>query len=100
MIITTNGFIALLVNWYINRLLPLIRQFFLIPNRINEFMDYPLLRHEHFRTMISHQCPLRIMYDILTLTNSTLLTADMYQPRMIYEDECEAVGGMRIGKGN
>jgi hypothetical protein len=29
------------------------------------------------RTMISHQRPLNIMYDILSLTNSTLLTADM-----------------------
>jgi hypothetical protein len=27
------------MNWYNNRLLPLIRQFFLIPNRINEFLD-------------------------------------------------------------
>jgi hypothetical protein len=24
----------------------------------------------------------------------------LYQPRMIDDDECEAVGGMRIGKGN
>jgi hypothetical protein len=32
--ITTVSFIALLVNWYNNRLLPLIRQFFFIPNRI------------------------------------------------------------------
>jgi hypothetical protein len=39
MIITTVSFIALLVNWYDKRLLPLIRQFFLIPKRINEFMD-------------------------------------------------------------
>jgi hypothetical protein len=31
---------ALLVNWYNNRLLPLIRQFFLIPNRINEFFAH------------------------------------------------------------
>jgi hypothetical protein len=29
-------FYNLLVNWYNNRLLPLIRQFFLIPDRINE----------------------------------------------------------------
>jgi hypothetical protein len=27
------------MNWYNNRLLPLIRQLFLIPNRITEFMD-------------------------------------------------------------
>jgi hypothetical protein len=38
-IITTVSFITLLVNWYNNRLLPLIRQFFLIPTRIYEFMD-------------------------------------------------------------
>jgi hypothetical protein len=37
--IITVSFIALFVNWYNNRLLPLIRQFFLIPNRINEFVD-------------------------------------------------------------
>jgi hypothetical protein len=30
-----------------------------------------------FRTMISHQWPLSIMYDILSLTNSNLLTANM-----------------------
>jgi hypothetical protein len=30
-----------------------------------------------FRTMIWHQRPLSIMYDILSLTNWTLLTADM-----------------------
>jgi hypothetical protein len=30
-----------------------------------------------FRTMIWHQRPLSIIYDILSLTNSTLLTADM-----------------------
>ena len=29
-----------------------------------------------FRTMILHQRPLKIIYDILSLTNSTLLTAD------------------------
>jgi hypothetical protein len=33
--IHTVSFIALLVNWYNNSLLPLIRQFFLIPNRFN-----------------------------------------------------------------
>jgi hypothetical protein len=32
------SFIALLLNWYNNRLLPLIMQFFLIPNRIIDFM--------------------------------------------------------------
>jgi hypothetical protein len=39
MIITAVSFIILLVNWYKNELLPLIRQFFLIPSRMNEFMD-------------------------------------------------------------
>jgi hypothetical protein len=29
---------AVFVNWYNNRPLPLIRQVFLIPNRISEFM--------------------------------------------------------------
>jgi hypothetical protein len=33
--ITTVNFITLLVNWYTNGLLPLIRQFFLILNRIS-----------------------------------------------------------------
>jgi hypothetical protein len=28
------------------------------------------------------------------------LTCLFYQPRMIDDDECEAVGGMRIGRGN
>jgi hypothetical protein len=32
-------FIPLFVKWYNNRLLPLIRQFFPIPNRNNEYMD-------------------------------------------------------------
>jgi hypothetical protein len=36
---TIINFIALLVNWYNNEFLPILRQFFLIPNRINEFMD-------------------------------------------------------------
>jgi hypothetical protein len=36
--ITRASFVTLLVNWYNNRLLPLIRKFFLIPNRINQFM--------------------------------------------------------------
>jgi hypothetical protein len=40
MIIITVTFVTLFVNWYNNRLLPLIRQFFLIPNRINEFADH------------------------------------------------------------
>jgi hypothetical protein len=39
------GFIALLVNWYNNRLLPLIRQFFLIPNRINKFTELTVMFH-------------------------------------------------------
>ena len=30
------------------------------------------------KTMISHQRPLRIIYDILTITKSTLLTADTF----------------------
>jgi hypothetical protein len=38
-VISTVSFIAFLVNWYNNRLLPQIRQFFLTPNRINEFMN-------------------------------------------------------------
>jgi hypothetical protein len=36
MIIITVSFVTLSVNWYNNRFLPLIRQFFLIPNGINE----------------------------------------------------------------
>jgi hypothetical protein len=39
MIIIAVSFIPLFVNWYNNRLLPLIRQLFLILNNINEFMD-------------------------------------------------------------
>jgi hypothetical protein len=39
MIIITVSFVTLSVNWYNNRLLPLIRQLFLIPNRINGFVD-------------------------------------------------------------
>jgi hypothetical protein len=31
---------TLFVNWYNKRLLPLIRQFILIPNRINELVDH------------------------------------------------------------
>jgi hypothetical protein len=38
-IITTVSFIALLVKWYSNILLPVLRQFFVITNRINKFMD-------------------------------------------------------------
>jgi hypothetical protein len=38
-----DSFIALLANWYNNRLLQLIRQFFLTPNKINEFMFHLLL---------------------------------------------------------
>jgi hypothetical protein len=37
--ITTVSFIAILVNSYHNRLLPLLRQVFLIPNRMNELTD-------------------------------------------------------------
>jgi hypothetical protein len=37
-IITTVSFIAVLVNLYNNRLLTLIRQFILIPSRINAFI--------------------------------------------------------------
>jgi hypothetical protein len=39
MIITTVSFIALLVNWYSNRLLPLVRQFFHFLNTTNVFTD-------------------------------------------------------------
>jgi hypothetical protein len=35
--IITTQFMVILVNWYNNRLLTLIRQFFLIPSRFNEF---------------------------------------------------------------
>ena len=44
-VITTICFISLLINRYNDRLLPLLRQFFLIPNRINKFskLFYPLL---------------------------------------------------------
>jgi hypothetical protein len=41
------------VNWYNNGLLPLIRQFFLIPNRIDEFM---VLRHQCFTSYLNHFC--------------------------------------------
>jgi hypothetical protein len=34
-----NLFFILLLEWYHDRLLPLLRQFLLIPNRINMFMD-------------------------------------------------------------
>jgi hypothetical protein len=37
--IITVSFIALFVNWYNNRLLPLIRHLFLIQNRTNAFVD-------------------------------------------------------------
>jgi hypothetical protein len=37
-IITKLCFITLFANWQNNRFFLLIRQFFLIPNRINEFM--------------------------------------------------------------
>jgi hypothetical protein len=40
-----------------------------------------------FRTMISHQQPLTIMYDILSLTNSTILTAD---DSLMYKKTCRA----------
>jgi hypothetical protein len=45
-----------------------------IPHRncLSHHQFYPLLEHDH-----SEQCPLSFMYDILSLTNSTLLTADM-----------------------
>jgi hypothetical protein len=38
-IIIAVSFVTLFVNWYNNRLLPLIRKFLLIPNRSNEFVD-------------------------------------------------------------
>jgi hypothetical protein len=41
------------VNWYNNRLLPLIRQYFLIANRINEFMD---LRQLCFNSYLNQFC--------------------------------------------
>jgi hypothetical protein len=34
-----SQFFTLFVNYYTNRLLPEIRQFFLIPNRMKEFVD-------------------------------------------------------------
>jgi hypothetical protein len=40
-----SQFNTLLVKWYNNRLLPLIRQVFLIPNGINEFVDQTLMFH-------------------------------------------------------
>jgi hypothetical protein len=33
-----SSFITIFLNWNHNRLLPLIRQFFLIPSGINEFV--------------------------------------------------------------
>jgi hypothetical protein len=35
--------VVFFVNWYNNELLQLIRQFFLIPNKINDFVDNILL---------------------------------------------------------
>jgi hypothetical protein len=37
-IIITVSFVTLFVNWYNYRLLPLIRQFFLVPNSTNQFV--------------------------------------------------------------
>jgi hypothetical protein len=37
-IITAVSFITLFVNWFNNTLLPLLRQFFLIENRMNNFL--------------------------------------------------------------
>jgi hypothetical protein len=37
----------------------------------------PQLEHVHSKTMVLQQWPLRTIYDILSLTNSTLLTADI-----------------------
>jgi hypothetical protein len=42
LIIIKDSFIALLRNWYNNRLHSLIRQFFFIPSRISEFRDLRL----------------------------------------------------------
>jgi hypothetical protein len=39
MTIITVSFITHFLSSYNNRLLPLIKQFFLIPNRSNEFVD-------------------------------------------------------------
>jgi hypothetical protein len=39
-----GSFVALLVNWYNTGLLSPIRQFFLIPKRINEFVNLITLK--------------------------------------------------------
>jgi membrane protein DedA with SNARE-associated domain len=44
---------AVPLNWYNTRLIPLIRQFFLIPNGINEFMD---LRPYCFASLLNQFC--------------------------------------------
>jgi hypothetical protein len=43
-----SNFITLLLNRYNSRLLPLLRQFFLIPNTINELME---LRTQYFTSL-------------------------------------------------
>jgi hypothetical protein len=40
------------VKWYNNRFLPLIMQFFLIPNGINEFVDQTLICHLLLETAV------------------------------------------------
>jgi hypothetical protein len=48
-----NNFFILPVSWYSTRLLPLNRQFFLIPNGINVFVD---CRHKYFTSCSSQFC--------------------------------------------
>jgi hypothetical protein len=67
-IITTVSFIALLVNWYSNRLLPLIWQFFFISNKINHFMD---LKTVIFHLLLESVLPGYVQY--LTIFNCTIL---------------------------
>jgi hypothetical protein len=51
-IITTVSFIPAFVYWYNNILLPLIRQFFHISNRINEYLD----RRQYFASCLNTFC--------------------------------------------
>jgi hypothetical protein len=51
-------FIALLVSWYNKRLLPLIRQFFFTPNRVNGFMD--------LRPLCSTSCSNQFCQNLIT----------------------------------
>jgi hypothetical protein len=45
---TTASFIALRVNWCNNKLLPLIREFFLIPNRIYKLSYFRICVTKYF----------------------------------------------------